>query len=306
MKKHYTKHNTTSDAARDERRAEAKKTVEESITTLLEEIKAGKTEHYVQWLQFASQFHKYSTANMWLIMGQMQRRGLYASHIASYKAWQDMGYQVKKGEKALFVWAPRPYTKEVEDKKTHEKEEKSFTGFVLVPVFDACQIAQGADENGNPYKPMQSYFTPLPSDEQARNLYHVARQIATSEGFTCTEEERTDGIEGWSRNKEIAVKAGKDDLSTLATFIHEFAHGLLHWDGITRSKQQKECEAESIAYIVTSHFGMTYPYTSDYLLMYNATAEVLTAHLTRIRDTAHSLIEKIEKALHTKEEEIAA
>jgi hypothetical protein len=303
MKKQFK--STTTNEVKDQRRADAKKTVDESITALVEEIKAGKSERYVKFLQFAAQFHKYSPANMWLIMGQCFLRDVHPSHVASYRAWQEQGYQVKKGEKALYVWAPRPYTKEVEDKKTHEKEEQSFTGFVLVPVFDASQIAQGTDEDGHEYKPMETFFTPLPSNEQARHLYNVLVEIATREGFACKEEARSDSVQGWSQGKIITVKADRDDLGTLATFIHEFTHGLLHWDGIERSKQQKECEAESVAYIVTQHFGLHNPFTSDYLIMYGNDEKSLMAQMDRIRKTAHEIIEKVEKALNG-EEMIAA
>jgi hypothetical protein len=298
---------TASVQARDEKRAMAAKTIDEGIKSLVEEIKAGKTEHFQQWLQFAAQFHRYSAANMWLILGQCKERGIYASHIASYHAWEEMGYQVAKGQKAIWIWAPRPYTKEVENKNTHEKEEKSYTGFVLVPVFDASQIAQGINpETGQEYPRLVEFFAPLPTSEQARHLYEMLVQVATDEGFTCIEEARTDALQGWSQEKTICVKNGRDDLSTLNTFIHEYTHGLLHWDGVNYSKKQAEAEAESVAYIVAAHFGLSNPFSSDYLIQYGNDEKSLMGYMDRIRKTAHAIIEKLEKALNKSVEEVAA
>ncbi len=48
---------------RDERRAHARKTVEDGI-------KAGKTELLVQWLDFCAYFYKNSPANQFLIAEQ--------------------------------------------------------------------------------------------------------------------------------------------------------------------------------------------------------------------------------------------
>src|SRR5947208_2152447 len=107
-----TKYQTKKQDERDARRADAKKAVDDGVKALLEEIQAGKTERLVQWFDFCAQFHRYSAANQHLIAEQAHRRGVRASHVASYAAWQELGkqrhgkpYQVKKGEKAIFIWA---------------------------------------------------------------------------------------------------------------------------------------------------------------------------------------------------------
>lgn len=297
---------TAAKATRDERRAQATNTVDAGMKALVEEIQAGKSDRYVAWLRFAAQFHRYSTANQWLIMEQCRERDIHASHIASYRAWQELGFQVRRGEKALYIWAPRPYSKEVENEKTHEVEVKSGTGFVLVPVFDASQIAQGVDETGQPYKTLPHFFTPLPESAQAAHLYEVAVQVAEAEGFTCQQEARSDGIQGWSHKKIITVKSGRDSLSTFNTFLHEYAHGLLHWDGIERTRQQKEGEAESVAYIVAAHFGLHNPFSSDYLISWENDEKSLLAYMDRIRATAHAIIEKMEAALCERTEGLQA
>jgi len=293
--------------ARDEKRAMATKTIEEGVKALMEEIKAGKTEHYLAYLRFAGQFHKYSAANQWLIMGQCRARGVYPSYVASYKAWSDMGYQVRDGKNtAIYIWAPRPYTYERENKETGEMEEKGYTRFVLVPVFDASRICQGTNpETGEPYKELPTFFYPLPTSEQAASLYSQLVQVAQASGFTCLEETRTDTVQGWSWEKTICVRSGRDALSMFLTLIHEYAHGLLHWDGVERTKQQKECEAESVAFVVSAHFGLHNPFSSDYLINWGVDQGALMEYLDRITKTAHAIIEKIEKITNRPEEGVA-
>jgi hypothetical protein len=60
---------------RDERRAQARKAVEDGIKALLEKIKAGKIERLVQWLDFCAHFNKDCPANQFLIAEQCRLAG---------------------------------------------------------------------------------------------------------------------------------------------------------------------------------------------------------------------------------------
>jgi hypothetical protein len=53
-------------------------------------------------LEFKAQFHHYSFANCWLIYSQCP----HATLIAGYRKWQELGRQVKKGEKSIAIFAP--------------------------------------------------------------------------------------------------------------------------------------------------------------------------------------------------------
>lgn len=290
--------------ARDARKAEIKSTIEAATKKLLEAIQAGKTEALVNWARTCAQFHRYSVANQYLIHDQAMMRGFEPSFVASFKKWQEMGYSVAKGQKALYVRAPRTFKREVENKQTHEVEELDGMYFVPVPVFDAAQIAQG-----DGYKPLPQFYAPQASTAEAAHLYDVARACATQDGFACSEEKIGHTTDGYSVGKRLVVKACLDSQRKFSVFIHEYTHGLLHKEAERRemSKRDKECEAEATAFIVCSHFGIDAPFSSDYLLMYGNTVETLTARLSRIREAAHSIIEKIEAAQgKAAEDDIAA
>ena len=55
-----------------------------------------------------SNFHNFSLGNCILAYLQCEERGLPFGSIATYKRWQELDRQVKKGEKALTLCMPSP------------------------------------------------------------------------------------------------------------------------------------------------------------------------------------------------------
>ena len=70
-----------------------------SLSQLGAELQAGKSERLLQYLDFAARFHHYSSANHCLIV----HHGPDATRVASYKKWQQLGYQVAKGETGIRI-----------------------------------------------------------------------------------------------------------------------------------------------------------------------------------------------------------
>ena len=98
----------------------------------------------------------YSLRNAALIVGQLPT----AREVKSFKKWQGEGRQVRKGEKALYIFAPTKKRQDKEKeggeqtekakpeqaerpaedaKKGEDGETPSRHSFVLVPVFDVSQ-----------------------------------------------------------------------------------------------------------------------------------------------------------------------
>ncbi|MBP5756353.1 MAG: antirestriction protein ArdA, partial [Spirochaetales bacterium] len=84
------------------------------------------------------------------------------------------------------------------------------------------------------------------------------------------------GAKGYYHLEEdrIVVQAGMSQAQTVKTLLHEASHQALHSreaqnaSGEVKSKNQKETEAESVAYVVCQHYGID---TSDYSFAYVAT-----------------------------------
>lgn len=55
-----------------------------------------------RWMTIASRFHRYSLNNQLLILAQRPD----ATCVAGYRAWQRLGRQAKRGERAIAIFAP--------------------------------------------------------------------------------------------------------------------------------------------------------------------------------------------------------
>lgn len=124
---------------------------------------------------------------------------------------------------------------------------------------------------------------------------------------TVTFEAVDGGAKGYYHleDKKIVVQDGMSEVQTIKTLLHEMAHQTLHdknnvpeAQDITRNG--KEVEAESVAYVVCQHYGIN---TSDYSFSYVAgwsegkeTPE-LKASLDKIRQTASEFICQIDQKM---------
>src|ERR687886_522199 len=112
---------------------------DERMSTLMQQLEAGveaiqTSEDFQRYLRTAATFHHYSPNNVLLILAQKSE----ATRVAGYKTWQSLGRQVKKGEKAIYIFAPRPYRVTTEDEQGEEQTREGLT-FRSVPVFDVSQ-----------------------------------------------------------------------------------------------------------------------------------------------------------------------
>ena len=102
------------------------------------------------------------------------------------------------------------------------------------------------------------------------------------------------------------------EVQTVKTFIHEAAHQALHSreaydkNADKKTQNQKETEAESVAYVVCAHYGIdTSDYSFPYVATWSADKEVpeLKASLDIIRRTASDLIVKIDDIVLGRQQE---
>lgn len=77
------------------------------VTEILDNLKNGvgnifNNENFIQYLNFQSQFHNYSSSNNILIAIQNPK----ATNVASFTKWKSLGRTVNKGEKGIMILAP--------------------------------------------------------------------------------------------------------------------------------------------------------------------------------------------------------
>lgn len=282
----------------------------QQITDKLEKgvLEVFQSDRYKQFLDTMAKFPRYSVNNSLLIMMQKPDAQL----CQSFTGWKQMGRYVKKGEKGISILAPAPYKIEREQTKldekgrpvfdadgepVKEKVEVTIRAFKVVKTFDLSQTdgkelpTIGPSElvgniEGYP-KLLQALqeISPVPVsfeliDGDAKGFYHL-------------------------EDKKIVVQDGMSEVQTIKTLLHEMAHQKLHdKDNVPEvkdiSRNGKEVEAESVAYVVCQHYGIN---TSDYSFSYVAgwsegkeTPE-LKASLDKIRQTASEFIYQIDQKM---------
>lgn len=259
-----------------------------------------KSDTYKQYLLAMSKFHNYSPLNIQMILRQNPR----ASHVASFKKWKDeFSRSVNKGEKALRIFAP--ITVKKRDPKTNEPlldkdgKEITYTSFKLVPVFDVSQT-DGKELPKPVYELKGSY-------QDYGNLYKSAKEVSEANGVPISFSEDTKGAKGYYSpvSNEIVIKKGLSEQHTLKTIFHEMAHSDLH--NLEKRAETPfnlstaELQAESVAFVVSSHYGLdTSEYSFGYLANWTQDPRGLSdleGQIKIVQKEADSLIARIDQAL---------
>lgn len=262
------------------------KNIEEITKQLEEGVKAVfESDRYKKYLDFMSKFYDYSANNCILIYMQMPE----ATLIAGYQTWKNKFHrQVRKGEKAIKILAPIPHKTERVN-KDGEVEEIRWTTFRAVPVFDVSQT-EGEELPKSCCQKLIANFSGYTEI--------VAKLIEFSE-VPVAFEDIQGGANGYfsGANNCIKIKSGMSEAQTVKTLIHEIAHSILHKkDGEEEkaSRNTKEVQAESVAYIVSNYLGLdTADYSFGYVAGWSAGQEAkeLTESVEQIKKTAKQIID---------------
>ena len=281
-----------------------------SVADLSRQLREGihqylQSETWQALLKTMAKFHHYSLNNSILIL--LQTKGK-ASQVASFSTWKALGRNVNKGEKGIKIFSPLPYRKQTETVKTDstgspvldaegkpviEQAETARMGFKVAYVFDISQtsgkalpeVACELDDSVNGYEdlttavreacPVSVVFGPI--EGPALGYYSPVEQ-------------------------EVRIREGMSELQSLKTMIHETAHARLHAAGTTGadfSREDKEIQAESVAFIVSAHYGLdTSEYSFPYVASWASGDEThLLTNLQVINDASDEIIRSMDRSL---------
>lgn len=279
--------------------------LEKSIQDFME------SEKYKTFLSSMAKFHNYSLNNQILIAVQKPDSTL----CAGYTTWQKQNRYVKKGEKGIRIICPAPYKKEylkdVIDKTTGKPEllpdgkAKQEIVQKVIPFFKVGYVYDISQTEGQPL-PEIADILEGDLDEGLKSLKEAMLQASPVPVCFQPIDGETNGFYSPAAG-EIVVDSTLSEKQSLKTLIHETAHALLHNPEASSSqstRETKEVEAESVAYVVCQYFGLD---TSDYSFGYIAgwssgkgTPELKTS-LENIRNTSNEIISNVEQILIKKE-----
>ena len=259
------------------------------------------SDKYKDYLTKMSQLNNYSNRNLRLILAQNPE----ARQVASFKQWKEnFGRHVKKGEKALRIFKPMTKIKKDENNQPildKNGKPETVTFFGLVPVFDVSQT-EGKEMPKAPEVKEQL------TDLDYANLYRALMALAKENDVSVRFEEMENSRRGYYSVPENQIVLRSNEMNKsqiIKTFLHEMAHAELHHadnpqkEKLTRSTA--ELQAESVAYVVSSYYGIdTSDYSFAYLSGWSADKETLAdleAQLDIVQQEAKSLMVRMDQAL---------
>lgn len=251
------------------------------LTEGLYALLADAVDHPNQWhrlLDASATMWRYSGGNVALLMMQMAQRGpVKPALVAGYKAWERHGRYVLKGERALYVIAPRTARITDAEETVHGPamgeralaepgdgiNRSRIVGWRGQAVFDVSQT------EGEPL------LVPIPNQREASpevgsytQLWDSLAAVARKARYNIVVSEAQAGLaDGYTDHARHLISVGswlaaEDRIATLA---HELAHASLHVPGdaigalygsSAEHRGLAEIEAESVAYVVLRAHGI--------------------------------------------------
>jgi antirestriction protein ArdC len=202
---------------------------------------------WIAYLRFMAAFRRYSFSNLMLIAVQCP----HATRVAGFRKWQQLGRQVRKGEKAIKIlgYSTKKITKT--DPATGEEVEDRVTRFPVLSVFDISST------DGDP---VPSVAYQLPTGEGPTGVLDRLVSWLEAHGWSVRELPLAGTMEGYTDHRRhiIATESHLTPAARLLVLLHETAHALLHKDNAEYLTHRGVCEteAESTAYVLAGLLGM--------------------------------------------------
>ena len=277
----------TATANRKDKGKELRQRIDDSLGILakaIDEVRAS--EIFRQYLDVQARFHHYSWHNTMMIATQCPD----ATQVAGFRTWKKLKRFVRKGERGIMIFAPCPGKKE-ETNDAGENESTSGMFFRAVHVFDVSQA------DGHDLPEVDVPTVDVVADELLADLTRVASDREITVNFA----ELSGGLFGMSKGGTVEVDNRHATGQQAKTLAHELAHEALHkTDRGTLTRSIAELEAESVAYVVCTHFGLdTEVRASRYIALWDGNSKALKESMERIAGTARSIIDDVQ-ALDTR------
>nr|MBA2453182.1 ImmA/IrrE family metallo-endopeptidase [Chloroflexia bacterium] len=195
-----------------------------------------------------------------------------------------LGRQVRKGEHGIRILVPHRRVIELD-----EGEETTIVrGFGVGTMFDVSQT------DGEPLPEPPQVRELREATDTGRALYQALERYVTTQGISVVRAELARGNGYYApMRRQIAIHNRLSGDQATKTLAHETAHFVAdHRGGIAR--EDAETVAESVAYVVLSHYGIdSGNYSFAYVARWAEDRQVLKRNLDAIQRAAHVLVDGI-------------
>ena len=273
----------------------------DALSKEVDEVKATKI--YKEYIEFASKFHTYSFNNIILIYIQNPN----ATKLMGYKKWNTVNRRVKKGAKAIWIYAPMIMKDDDFESGSDAGfdsavQNKKVVGFKAVKVFDITDTESMNPKGEIPQEP--KWFGDSLPEEKADRLFDLGLKLSDNLGIKVDREEAKRGEKGWALKDHINIVTDIAGAGAFSTLIHEIAHSLMHFEDSSPffindenklSKEEKELQAETVSYIVLKHYDLPAQHHPVYLAIWKANKESFQKHMSIMTKVASFVIKNIDK-----------
>lgn len=309
--------------------SKTKEQKEQEVNELSQMLKDGvkgflNSESFKDLLDNLAMFHQYSWRNSILIMLQNPE----ATYCASYKDWKEkFNRQVQSvnevghGYKILVPTFKKIYKTQVDEAGNPVLDDdgneikvytgnKSLAGYVQGTVHDISQTKQ---IEGLPVVNIDMGTMVKQLDGSLDEYQDLLSALGNISPARMQFEEIDNGANGYFNpaDNRIAIKSGLSHVHTIKTYIHEISHAMLHnmdsmkefkKQGIELTRQDKETQAEAIAYIVCKHLGIdSDDYSFGYVASWAGSEKTIEANLNIIKSTSSKIINAVDEVLEQRE-----
>ncbi|MFD1722407.1 ArdC-like ssDNA-binding domain-containing protein [Amnibacterium endophyticum] len=277
----------------------------ESIAVQVEALKASG--EWERFLAFAGAFHTYSLSNVLLILSQRPT----ATKVAGFRKWQELGRQVRRGEKSIRIFGYRTIKADLDDGETAGTPAVDAEGkagergaarvvYPMLSVFDIAQTDLIDPNSGDP----SALAARLEGDDPAGIADAVAGWLEAC-GWTLEREALPGPVNGYTAtdgSRRVVIDADLSPAQAAKTALHEAAHVLLHTDEepgeYAAHRGIKETEAESVAYVLAGLLGLdTAAYSIGYVAGWaDGDTDLIRGTAARVLSAVHTLADSLTAA----------
>lgn len=297
------------------------------VSEFIEEIKelSNSKEAQEKIKEYVTQMNqlgveRYSGSNQALIWLQVRDRDDIdtgkAKYFHGYKTWLNKGRQVEKGADSFKINGP-PIEKPVcpecgkspdyhndkgcslhEDSDPDEWDTQNF-GTETISVFEYNQTKPVTECDNKTLDDVEAdeVWTPQDRDAQAENepteVLEKLENMLEEEGIVYVVDKQIGDVRGSSQDGTITVAEELNTASEVQLISHELAHEKLHHDD-DYPREQKEVEAETVAFAVCSYFGIETE-SDQYVASWDSEEVETWKRISDIQNVATEIIDFIEE-----------
>ena len=245
--------------APEDRRAAAEDVLERELRRIVD---SGE---YGEWFRRMSLFHRYTPTNSLWIMAQLAGRKDASGIVASYRTWQQLGRQVRKGERGIMVWHPRPYWV---DPATGERAKPSASEADRGRLKRRVSFGVGYvfDLSATEGEPLPQLGRPAP-DRAPQELGDHLHRYCAEHRIAVEIRQLREALAGYYQRDgdRIVLGSGITNGERVAVLAHELAHredpelvaAHVAGDRAYYAHNRPDCEAvaEAAAHTISARFG---------------------------------------------------